>query len=299
MANKRNILILGARGRLGAALLREWRAAGEDVVGLGHAELDLSWDLERMQAELAKLEFGVVVNCAAQTNVDRCEMEHDEAFRLNAQAPTVIADACRRKKARMIHISTDYVFDGAKTEPYTEEDAAEPISIYGASKRAGEAGVLTATEGTGLVVRVSWVFGPDKPSFVDQIVQRAMKEEQVAAVADKVATPTLTLDAAKLLRPLLFENPASGLLHLCNGGSCTWQEYGQHALDCARRAGAPLKTDHVEPLRMGDLKAFIAKRPPFTAMSTKRLTELTRMEPRPWREAVEEYVRGRVAMEWR
>jgi dTDP-4-dehydrorhamnose reductase len=119
-----------------------------------------------------------------------------------------------------------------------------------------------------------------------------MKEDSVAAIADKVAVPTYTLDAARLLHPLLFSATASGLLHLCNAGQCTWQEYGQHALDCAIAAGLPLKARTVAPQRMADLKAFIAKRPPYTAMNTGRLTQLTGNHPRDWREAVDEYIRA-------
>jgi dTDP-4-dehydrorhamnose reductase len=296
MPNSKTILIIGAHGRLGAALAREWSKAGEQVIGLNRAQFDLAWEVPKMRATLKAFDFGVLVNCAAQTNVDRCETNEDEAFQLNAEAPTVLGDICRDRGARMIHISTDYVFDGAKTTPYTEDDPAQPISIYGASKRAGEAGVLTVTEGAGLVVRVSWVFGPDKPSFVDQILQRAMKEETVSAVADKIATPTYTLDAAKLLHPLLGNENAHGLLHLSNAGQCTWQEYGQHALDCAAAAGAPLRARTVAPLRMAELKAFIARRPPFTAMDTSKLAELAGQPPRHWKDAVKDHITRQVRM---
>ena len=108
----------------------------------------------------------------------------------------------RAKGARCVHISTDYVFEGSKTEPYTEEDEARPISIYGASKLGGEESLHSVSE-RHLAVRVSWVFGPDRPSFVDQILQRALEHESVAAIADKVAVPTYTLDASRLLRPLM------------------------------------------------------------------------------------------------
>jgi dTDP-4-dehydrorhamnose reductase len=281
-------LIVGSGGRLGAALLREWHAAGDDVVGLNRAQLDLA-DVEGIRHVLEGQSFDVLVNCAAATNVDLCETNSSEAFRVNGDAVRVLGEVCSSKGARCIHISTDYVFDGAKTEPYTEEDPAEPISQYGASKRAGEIELLNVSD-KHLVVRVSWVFGPDRPSFVDQIVKRALEHDTVEAIGDKWAVPTFTLDAAALLRPLLYEVPAGGIVHLCNTGGCTWREYGQFALDRAAEAGAPLKARTVGMLHMADLKAFIAKRPPYTVMSTKKLTRLTGSEPRSWQEAVADYI---------
>ena len=286
----RKIVIIGSGGRLGAALLREWRAAGDEVIGFNRALLDIG-DFRQVHETLAELEFDTLVNCAAQTNVDRCEREPAEAFRLNSEAVATIADACTRKKARCVHISTDYVFDGEKREPYTEEDEARPISVYGESKLGGER-CLHAVADTHLAVRVSWVFGPDRPSFIDQILQRALEHETVEAIGDKVAVPTYTLDAARLLRPLLGGAPAvDGVIHLCNTGACSWQEYGQHALDCARAAGIPLKGRTVGALKMADMKAFIARRPVNTAMSTARLQRTTGLTPRPWQEAVDEYIR--------
>jgi dTDP-4-dehydrorhamnose reductase len=284
------ILVNGAGGRLGAALVRTWKYSGEDVIGLNRADLDLSRP-EQIRDILENLDFGVLVNCAAQTNVDRCETHPEEAMQINALAAREIATVCAEKGARCIHISTDYVFDGEKGTPYTEEDQAEPISRYGESKLAGEFAVLDVSD-RNLVVRVSWVFGPDRPSFVDAILQKARTEEKVAAIADKIAVPTYTLDAAQFLRPFLFEMRVGGVLHLCNDGDCSWQEYAQHALDCAEEAGIDLKTQTVEPLRMDEMKAFVAKRPRYSAMSTEKLKNLTGQKPRSWREAVREYVTG-------
>ncbi len=284
------IVVTGAGGRLGAALVRQWKAAKEDVIGLKRADLDLSRP-EQMRDALESLDFGVLVNCAAQTNVDRCETHFDEAMRINAQAVGELAEICQEKGARCIHISTDYVFDGEKETPYTEEDQAQPISRYGESKLAGEFALLNVSS-TNLVVRVSWVFGPDRPSFVDQVLQKARTEERVAAIADKIAVPTYTLDAALLLRPFLFEKRIGGVLHLCNQGDCSWQEYAQHALDCAAEAGLELKTYTVEPLKMADMKAFVAKRPRYSAMSIDKLANLIGQKPRNWRNAVREHVIG-------
>ncbi len=285
----RRIVIIGSGGRLGSALLREWRAAGDEVIGFNRALLDIG-DFKQVHETLGELEFDALVNCAAQTNVDRCETEPAEAFLLNSKAVATIGDVCSRKKARCVHISTDYVFDGEKRAPYTEQDEALPISVYGASKLGGER-CLHAVSDKHLVVRVSWVFGPDRPSFVEQILQRALEHETVEAIGDKVAVPTYTLDASRLLRPLLDEVSFDGVMHLCNAGSCTWQEYGQHAIDCALAAGVPLKGRSVGALKMAELKAFIARRPVYTAMSTALLQRSTGLTPRPWQEAVEEYIR--------
>src|SRR3954454_24476960 len=178
----KRVVIVGAGGRLGAALVREY-AGTFGVVGLNHAQLDLGKP-EQLRVALAALEFDALINTAAQTNVDRCETERDEAFALNAEAPRVFAEICAAKQARFVHISTDYVFDGEKRTPYTEEDEARPISVYGESKREGERRVLAANDGS-LIVRVSCVFGPDRPSFIDWAIGRAREPDDVKAIADK------------------------------------------------------------------------------------------------------------------
>jgi dTDP-4-dehydrorhamnose reductase len=286
----RRIIVVGSGGRLGAALLREWRARGDEVLGLNRALLDLA-DFRQIHERLEPLEFDVLVNCAALTNVDRCERAVEEAFRINAGAVAVLAEICTRKQARCVHLSTDYVFDGEKTQPYTEDDAPHPLGQYGESKWSGEK-ALHAVSAHHLAVRISWVFGPDRASFVDQILQRALEHESVEAIADKVSVPTYTLDAARLLRPLLDDPALGGVVHLCNAGACTWQEYGQHALDCAAALGLPLRARRVAPLALAEMKAFLARRPRHTVLSTAKLTRLTGLHPRPWQEAVAEYLRA-------
>ena len=281
------VVIIGAGGRLGAALLRAYRDQFQ-VVGFNHAQLELG-DEKQLRDRLSPLDFDVLINCAAQTNVDRCETHRDEAFRLNVEAPRVLAEISREKGARLIHISTDYVFDGRKTEPYLEEDPAEPISVYGESKREGEKLVLAAG-GSHLVVRTSWVFGPDRPSFIDGVLKNAREKNHVEAVADKFSTPTYTRDFTEMLHPLLDKADVSGILHLTNAGSCSWQEYAQWALDCAGAAGIPLKARTVDALSLKDMKNFIAKRPIYSVLSTEKYQRLTEKSPRDWRDAVFEYV---------
>src|SRR2546428_7263144 len=136
------IVVIGSAGRLGAAIVREYQGK-YDVAGFNRAQLDLS-NLDKIREKLGETDFDVVINAAAFTNVDLCETQPDQAFRINAEAPRVLAEVCGEKNAKLIHFSTDYVFDGEKRAPYTEEDEANPISIYGASKLAGEKNVLAA-----------------------------------------------------------------------------------------------------------------------------------------------------------
>ena len=206
------IVIIGAGGRLGAALVRAYRKDFE-VRGFTHSEIDLG-DFDEVEQVVGRVETDVLINCAAVTNVDLCEEQADEAFRVNSSAPELLAQICRDKGARFIHFSTDYVFDGGKTVPYTEEDEAEPISIYGESKREGEENVLSLNE-LNLVVRVSWVFGPERSSFVDNIIDRARNNEKVDAVGDKFSTPTYTADIAAML-PRFFSADVGGILHFAN-----------------------------------------------------------------------------------
>jgi dTDP-4-dehydrorhamnose reductase len=296
----KRVVIIGAGGRLGAALVREY-AGLFAVVGFNHSQLDLAAP-EQMWTTLDGLEFDALINTAAQTNVDRCETHQEEAFAINGEAPGVLAEICARKKARFIHISTDYVFDGEKREPYTEEDEAQPISIYGESKRAGELRALEANE-RALIVRVSWVFGPDRPSFIDWALNQAREHEEVKAIADKWATPTYTLDLAQMLKGFLTSadglgsgrlQNVSGIIHLANTGECNWQEYAQWALDCCRAEGMSMKARTIGASSLAEMKSFIAKRPVYSVLSSAKYAALTGRTPRPWQEAVADYVRGYV-----
>jgi len=288
--NVRIIIIIGANGRLGAALTREYQRAFS-VKAFARSQLDLG-KLDQVRSTLSETEFDLLINCAALTNVDYCESNRDEAFLINAQAPRLLAEICSKKRARLIHISTDYVFDGKQNTPYIEEDPPAPLSIYAESKLAGEEEVLRVPQNN-LVVRLSWVFGPDKPSFIDQIIQRARENETVTAVADKFSSPTYTIDVASWLR-LAIDKNASGILHLANSGGCSWQEWAQYALDVCRNFGIPLKAERVGAVSLADMKNFVAQRPVHTVLSTARFAALTGVQPRHWREAVAEYISAHV-----
>jgi len=283
------VLILGSNGRLGSALARHWSKLPDvEVIPLTRAQVDLS-EPEKAEAGLAAHEFGagdVVVNSAAATDVDGCERDRDLARRINAETPGRIARLCAARGARLIHIGTDYVFDGALDRPYTEEDEPRPLSHYGVTKLEGDHEVLAASPNH-CVVRVSWVFGPDKPSFVDAIVRRALTSPEAAAVHDKTSSPSYTEDMAEWLAALLPANIPGGIYHLCNSGTCSWRDYGEYALERAQQHGIPVLTTTVAPLTLADMKAFVAIRPPRTPLDTSKFTRVTGIIPRPWQEAVE------------
>jgi len=281
------MVIIGAGGRLGAALVREYRDE-YDISGFDHAELELS-NLDDVRKKLSAAHFDLLINAAAFTNVDRCEAERDRAYLINAEAPGVLAKICADKRAKLIHFSTDYVYDGEKRAPYTEEDKANPISVYGASKLAGERNVLAA-ESRHLVIRVSWVFGPDRPSFIDGIIKRAQETQQVDAIADKFSTPTYTLDIAKVLPQFFNADIEGGILHLANAGECSWQQYAQWAVDCCHQTGLLLKATTVGALELKDMTDWVARRPVYSVLSTAKYAKLTSAPPRTWRDAVADYI---------
>ena len=281
------IVILGVGGRLGAALLREYRDKF-DVAGFNHRQLNLS-DLAAVREKLRNTRFDILINAAGFTKVDLCEKQPDRAFLINAEAPRVVAEICDEKNARLIHFSTDYVFGGERREPYTEEDQASPISVYGESKLAGENNVLAA-KSQNLVVRVSWVFGPDRPSFIDAMIQQAQENDEVDAVADKFSTPTYTLDIAAMLPEFFDANVAGGILHFANAGQCSWREYAQWAVDCCHDGGLPLKAKTIGERKLRDMTNWIARRPVYSVLSSAKYTKLTGISPRTWREAVSDYI---------
>jgi dTDP-4-dehydrorhamnose reductase len=145
------------------------------------------------------------------------------------------------------------------------------------------------------MVRVSWVFGPDRPSFVDWAINQARGHDQVTAIADKWATPTYTLHLAQLLEPLLAEANICGVMHLANTGECSWQEYAQWALDCCHAERIPMKARTIGASSLAGMKSFVAKRPVYSVLSSRHYSDLTGHTPRHWRDAVAEYVREHIS----
>lgn len=282
------MLVFGAGGRLGAALVREY-AADWEVQACGRAEADLA-DPASVAAIVRREKPSIVINSAAMTNVDVCESERDLARTINADAPGAMGRACSEVGARLVQISTDYVFSGDAKEPYAEDAKPDPVSWYGQTKLDGEEQVLAVGD-QHAVVRVSWVFGPDRDSFVDKALQTSLRGEPVKAVADKWSSPTYTLDVAAALRALFAPEAPGGVYHVCNRGICTWRDWAEEGIKAAAEIGVAVKTLTVEPLQLADIKAMVAKRPIYSPMTCQRIENLLGRPMRSWQEAVRSYVR--------
>jgi dTDP-4-dehydrorhamnose reductase len=215
------IHVVGAGGMLGQDVLR---AAGADAVGLAHSDLDVT-DAPAVREALAGAEM--VINCAAYTNVDGAEADTDAAQAVNAEGARNVAEAA----ARVIYVSTDYVFDGSKPEPYVESDPVNPLSAYGRSKLAGERATLTASPHS-LIVRTAWLFGAGGGNFVDTMLRLGEERGEVRVVDDQIGCPTFTGHLADAV-VALAEGHAHGFLHVAGTGSCSWFEFARAIFDRA------------------------------------------------------------------
>jgi dTDP-4-dehydrorhamnose reductase len=282
------VLLIGARGRLGAALARVW-GRRYHILPVTRTELDVS-DPAALEAFLCAESWDVVVNASGATSLEACEDDPALACRVNADAPAVMARKAADFGRRLIHFGTDYVFDGRLDRPYREDDPTNPLSVYGKTKRDGERAVVEASDAH-VCVRVSWVFGPDRPSFIDAMLRRAREEDEIDAVGDKTSCPAFSEDLAEWLQPFLESLPG-GIYHACNGGICSWSEFAQVGLDIAHELGWKLRARTVRPIPMASVAAFRAVRPVHTPMDCGKLTATTGIQPRPWQEALRAYLAG-------
>lgn len=274
-------------------MVRRYAARGIDVRAWSRTELDLAQPAQ-MSAVLATQSFDVLINASGLTDVDYCESHAEMSEVVNAIAPGVMAQHCQERGARFVQLSTDYVFGGDAAGLIDEDATTDPINMYGRTKLDGERRVLAAHP-SALVLRVSWLFGLEKPSFPDRIIRQAQERLDVSAVNDKWSCPAYADDVCDWLLALLDHKAASGVFHLCNSGECTWLEYGEEALRIAERLGLKVKTTTLRGHSMDGFAPFLAQRPRHTALSTEKFTRTTGIVPRRWQDALELYLRLRHA----
>ncbi|MBB6216439.1 dTDP-4-dehydrorhamnose reductase [Anaerosolibacter carboniphilus] len=217
----KKILITGANGQLGADLM-DMLSPFYAVKGYGRAQLDIT-KLDDTINIVRGMKPNIIINCGAYTNVDKAEQERDMAYRVNGLACRNLAVACLETKSQLIHISTDFVYDGKKEEPYIEFDKANPINIYGHSKLMGEE-YIRQIYPRHFILRTSWLYGQYGNNFVKTMLKLAKENEILRVVDDQKGTPTYTKDLVRVIR-LLMETEAYGTYHASNNGACTWFEF--------------------------------------------------------------------------
>jgi len=283
----KRLLVTGAAGMLGQDVAAAARAAGHDVTALARADLDVT-DADAVAAAIAAARPDAIVNCAAWTNVDGAEEDPDGARAINADAAGVVARAAAEAGARLVHVSTDYVFDGrrpADAPPYVESDATDPQSVYGATKLAGEQAVASAG-GSHAIVRTSWLFGVGGANFAATMLRLAEERDEVTVVDDQIGCPTATAHLAEALVSLAAGAAVSaeGVVHVAGGGApVSWNGF---ATEIFRQAGVDCR---VLPCTTAEMPRP-APRPAFSALASER-PETPRLLD--WREGLSDYLAQR------
>lgn len=280
-----NVLIIGASGMLGHDLVRALQEGRHALLIPEHAELDITRP-ESARSYLSRERPQCVLLSAAYTRVDDCESHQDLAWSVNADGPRNVALACRDAGARLIHISTDYVFNGRKTSPYSVDDPTDPVSVYGKTKLAGENHIKEILRDY-LIVRTSWLYGLNGRNFVETILKKAVSAKELSVVNDQRGSPTYTKDLAEALSVLVSNQEARGVVNVTNSQDCTWFEFAEAILSLQGIEGVA-----VRPVT-SDQYVTPAKRPANSILSPDRYVQLTGKTLRPWKEALRAYLAAR------
>jgi len=273
------IVIVGAQGMLGSDL-KAHIPPEQQVIGTDIDDFDITNQEETLRA-LIQIKPAWVINVAAYTQVDRCEEDREQAFQVNAAGVKNLALACKEIRAKLFHVSTDYVFDGKAKKPYREEDALNPLSVYGQSKREGESAVQNILDDF-IIVRTGGLYGKGGGNFVNTIVKMAQEKDELTVVNDQWVSPTYTVDLSKAIVTLVKLSP-TGIFHVVNSGYCSWYKF---ACTIVEHTGS---TSRVLPISSKHYNRP-ASRPAFGVLDCRRFTEVTKTTMRPWEEALREYL---------
>ncbi len=283
------ILVVGSRGQLGTDLVEIVTARGSDeVLGLDLPDIDIT-DPSSVAGALVSFPADVVVNCAAWTAVDHAELNEPAALRVNGLGPRVLAEACAAAGAWLVQVSTDYVFDGEATQPYSEDQSPDPRSAYGRTKLAGEQAVSETLPDRHYIVRTAWLYGRNGTNFVKTMARLEAERPTVSVVDDQRGQPTYSRDLAEQIVALLDARPAAGTFHGTNSGDVTWFGFTQEIF---RRLGADparvLPTTSAEFVRP-------APRPAYSVLGHEKWATVGLEPMRPWDEALADAIAAGVA----
>lgn len=282
------VVVTGREGQVVRSLIERGALAGVTVVPLGRPKLDLAGSADSLAAAIRAEAPDVIVSAAAYTAVDKAENERELAFAINEQGPRAIATVARDVGVPLIHLSTDYVFDGAGDRPYSEEDATAPNGVYGASKLAGEQAVL-AGQPNSAVLRTAWVYSPFGSNFVKTMLRLAGDRDEISVVADQRGNPTSAFDIADgvlaVARNLRNGKDAAhrGLFHMSGAGEATWAEFAEAIFAASREAGGPAA--RVKHITTADYPTA-AKRPANSRLNTAKLAGAHGVRLPDWRQSL-------------
>jgi dTDP-4-dehydrorhamnose reductase len=286
-------LLFGGSGQVGTELRTLAVRQRVDLVAPSHDEIDLM-DALAIESLLASEPWSGVINAAAYTNVDDAEREPSVAYAVNAEAPTRLAAQTARRNIPLIHISTDYVFDGRKGRPYVESDETAPLNVYGSSKLASEHGV-TSNNPQHIILRTSWVYSPFGRNFVKTIVRLAAERDRLTVVADQRGCPTAAVDVARACLDIAAHcaegNGSYGLYHFAGAGDASWFELAKAVIDLT--IFEDRKSPLIIPIRTADYPTA-AKRPADTRLDCTAISRAFGIRSQPWQQALAETI-GRLS----
>lgn len=280
----KKIWICGALGMLGSHFSRLLSQRKIPFVANDYQDIDIT-DLDKVSDFVRTQKISHIINCAAYTQVDKAEVEQRQAYLVNAVGPHHLGIAGRRHGARVLHFSTDYVFDGKGRTPYSEEHNCTPLGAYGMSKLAGEIKLLDEHEHV-CIIRTSWLFGFPGKNFVETMLRLMNEKEQLRIVYDQTGRPTYCQDLAEAALDLLDEE---GVFHFANAFETSWFQFAKEIHRQAKDLGFPLKMKTIEPIPTHEYPTP-AKRPAYSTLSTKKIEEYLGRTPRPWQEALYDYL---------
>jgi dTDP-4-dehydrorhamnose reductase len=288
------IWVTGAKGMLGSDMVAMLRAAGWEVLG-SDIEIDVR-DPAALQRAIAGQAIEWVINCCAYTAVDKAETDEEAAFAINADGAAHVAAAAASCGARMIHISTDYVFDGCAEHPYTESDPVSPIGVYARAKLEGEQRVVAAAP-EAFILRTAWLYGEHGANFADTMLRLMREREHLSVVADQHGSPTWTRTLCRVITEMLRQDVrGGGIYHVTSSGQATWHAFAEAIRDVALREGLLTRSCDVQPVTTAAYPTA-ARRPPYSVLACDKIAALLAIDLPDWRESVTTFIAQRAAQE--
>jgi len=281
------IAIIGSNGQLGSELVRKGESRGLKILALDYPEIDIS-DLASIDACFDSTKIVLVINAAAYTAVDRAESEPEVAFAVNREGPAYLAQMCRKCGIPLIHVSTDYVFDGTKLGPYVEEDPVAPLGVYGESKAAGEAEVRKHLP-RHIIVRTAWLCGRHGHNFVKTMLRLGREKDTLRVVSDQFGCPTIAADLAEAILELVRQAEKKqsvkwGTYHYCGAGMTTWYGFATAIFEIARQY-EKFAVENVVPISTAEYPTPV-KRPVNSVLDCTKIEKYFGVRSRPWRESL-------------